>query len=393
MGSRLRSGYHCGYRRRQPWDLLGYTQHGTLEIIQVAAWTGVYGVSFLLALVATTVVEAIVRLATGRGLWMALRPAVPCFAVIAATWALGASILQRGLTASDMSAAPARPVSVVQTNVTPALHWTPGYTAKQVASHLSATATIPDAAEPALIVWPENAVPRYLETDPALASTLSRVARQRKADLLFGAPRDGETSVYNSVRLITAVGRNGGHYDKRRLVWLAERKPWTAPSTGADPDPKSFAAGTAPGVLQSFVRLGVSVCHEIIHPDLITDSVRHGAELLVNVANDSWITGPSQSPAYRQHLAMAAFRAVETRRYLVRAALTGMSAIVDPFGRIVDALPPDHRGVLTVPVRGIDVMTWYVRSHDAFAWLCVLTAVTLLVLATRSPAFGRPSAT
>ena len=367
----------------QPWDLLGYTQHGSLALIQVAAFTGVYGVSFLIALGAVAVAESTVRFTTKRRLLHVVRPlAIPTAVVIVVCW-MGNATLRAGIDGVGPVAGTLQNVSVVQTNLAPALHWTPGYTAAQVTSHLNATAAIPSSDRPALIVWPENAVPRYLEADPMLASTLSGMAQRERADLLFGAPRHDGEHVFNSVRLITSAGRNGGHYDKRRLVWLAERKPWASPTGLEDPNPTVFASGTDPGVLESFVRLGVSVCHEVIHPDLIADSVRHGAELLVNVANDSWITGPSQAPAYQQHLAMAVFRAVETRRYLVRAALTGMSAVVDPFGRILGALPPEQRGILTIPVRGIDSLTWYVRFHDAFAWVCVLVAMTALL------AFGR----
>ena len=122
---------------------------------------------------------------------------------------------------------------------------------------------------------------------------------------------------------MTATGRDGGHYDKRRLVLFAEEKPRgsaTSESPGASPE--EFSSGVASGVLQSFVRLGVSICHEITHPDLITESVSDGAELLVNIANDGWLDAGSEFVG-QQHLAMAIFRAVETRRYLVRAATTG----------------------------------------------------------------------
>src|SRR6185436_18227813 len=103
-------------------------------------------------------------------------------------------------------------------------------------------------------------------------------------------------------------------------------------------------AGTT--VLQGFVPFGVSICHEITYPELIAESVRDGAQLLVNIANDGWLDG-GHAFAGRQHLAMAVFRAVENRRYVVRAATTGNSAVIDPYGRVVDALPAGRAGVLT----------------------------------------------
>src|SRR5207244_12321562 len=132
----------------------------------------------------------------------------------------------------------------------------------------------------------------------------------------------------------------------------------------------------------SFVPLGVSICHEITQPDLIAQSVWNGAELLVNIANDGWLDA-GQGFAGRQHLAMAVFRAVETRRYLVRAATTGTSAVVDPYGRIVDSLPPGATGVLTTRVAGGSTVTPYVRLGDLFVLVCATIAAAALL--TRAP--------
>ncbi len=365
----------------QPWGLLGYTQHLQLALAQVATLTGVYGVSFLLALGSTALSETIHRLLVRDSLARALRVLVAPTAVIGVCWLAGLRALGTpDASIAESAAGETRQVAIVQTNVTPAAHWTPSYTGAQVGAHLRRTDDISPTAHPALIVWPENAVPRYLEGDPFLASRLAESARHHRADLLLGAPRYEDGRSYNSVRLITASGRNGGHYDKRRLVLFAEEKPFTS-SADAEPNqnPDEFATGSAPGVLQSFVRLGISVCHEILHPDLINDSVRNGAELLVNVANDSWLDGVSEGPGL-QHLAMATFRAIETRRYLVRAAITGASAVIDPFGRVVGALPPGQAGVLTASVTGLDALTWYVRVGDLFGFLCVLVALSGLVL-------------
>src|SRR5262249_46025543 len=160
---------------------------------------------------------------------------------------------------------------------------------------------------------------------------------------------------YNSARLVRSDGQTAGHYDKRRLVLFAEQSvvDWLPHRDAA----AAFSTGTSLGVLPSFARLGVSICHEILHPDLIIATVRGGAEVLANIANDGWVGGPSPAAA-EQHLAMAAFRAVETRRYLIRAALTGVSAVVDPFGHVVASLPAGTSGVLTGPVVPRDDLTW-----------------------------------
>ncbi len=351
----------------QPWGLIGYTQHGDAALVQVAAVTGVYGIAFVMVAFGTAAALA-VRLLSGR---QGVRPAAGMLAfpalLVAACWFGGFATLR---TAASDDAGRARAVMVVQTNLVPPLRWSASYTAAQIAAHVRATNTIEDAA-PALIVWPEYAVPSYVDSDPGLASVLRTTARRHHADLLFGTPRAEDGRSYNSVSMVRADGRPGGHYDKRRLVWFAERMPL---STRAD----GFSEGAGPGVLTGFARLGVSICHEILHPDLIVDSVRHGAQILVNVANDSWLERSSDAPGL-QHLAMASLRAVETHRYLIRAATTGSSAIIDPFGRIVTSLPTWRAGTLTGLVSPRDGETPYVRFGDAFGFACLLIAALVLI--------------
>src|SRR5262249_39617816 len=175
-------------------------------------------------------------------------------------------------------------VAIVQTNVSPARYWTRSYTQSQLSAHILATDSLSATEHPALIVWPENSVPRYLESEPMLAVELAGLAVRHRADLLFGGPRYEGGKVYNSARLITASGRNGGHYDKRRLLLFAEEKPLLSlAARGPSETPEEFSPGTDSGVLSSFVRLGVSICHEITYPDLIAREVSDGADLLVNI--------------------------------------------------------------------------------------------------------------
>jgi apolipoprotein N-acyltransferase len=264
---------------------------------------------------------------------------------------------------------------IVQTNVAPARDWTRAYTDRQMQAHLAATEQLPDTPGAGLIVWPENAIPRYLEEEPMIAAQLAALAARRGADLLFGSPRYEDGRTYNSVRLITGQGRYGGHYDKQRLVLFAEANPLAASAAaGPSENPHRFTAGSAPGVLESFVPVGVSICHEILFPELTARAVRAGAALLVNVSNDGWLDA-GRGVASRQHFAMAVVRAVETRRYLVRAATTGVSGVVDPYGHVLDALPAGAIGVLTVPVAGRSEITAYVRLGDLFALTCVLGVV------------------
>ncbi len=364
----------------QPWALLGYSQHGYLALIQISAVTGVYGVSFLLALGNAAIAEAIVRRGRPVRIRERLRPLGVAGVLVALAWVGGVLVLRQNLPAPGPS------VAVVQTNVSPAPHWTRAYTDRQVMEHTRATDELVRARDVALIVWPENAIPRYLELEPGLAAHLGALAQRHGSDLLFGAPRYADGKSYNSVRLITAAGRNGGHYDKQRLVFIAESNP-LRPASLNDPteNPDQFTAGDGPGVLPSFVPLGVSICHEVVFPELASRAVHAGATLLVSVSNDGWLD-PTTGVGARQHFAMAAFRAVETRRYLVRAATTGVSGVIDPFGRVVTSLDFGARGAFVTPVSGLSGMTPYVRLGDVFALVCVVAAAVAFLAPRVSPA-------
>ena len=343
----------------QPWGLLGYSQYLHPGLMQIAAVTGVYGVSFLLALASTALVEAAARRRAGCRLRSTIVAIALPAALIVGLWADGILFMWRGPTGGFAAHA----VAIVQSNVPPAFEWTRAYADHQLA-YVQATESLPNAPKPALIVWPENAVTKYLEGEPLLAAQLGALANRHGADLLFGAPRFEGGRTYNSVRLITSAGRDGGSYNKQHLV------------------PFAFSAGGTPGILKSFVPIGVSISHEIVYPELVATSVRAGAEMLVNVSNDGWLDGGS-GIASRQHFAMAIFRAVETRRYLVRAATTGISAIIDPYGRVVQALPPHAPGVITASVAGRSGFTPYVRYGDLFGVACSLWA--LRAVAARRP--------
>jgi apolipoprotein N-acyltransferase len=358
----------------QPWCLLGITQHANTGLIQVASVTGVYGVSFLLALGNTAIAEGLVALRRGRS-----RTAAPSLGVaglvIALFWGAGTCYVAAGAAGAGFGT---RPVALVQANVEPAYLWTRSYTDRQIGAHLRATEALPAGLEPALIVWPENAVPRYLDTEPMLADRLAALAAERRADLLLGTPRYHDGRIYNSVRLISATGRPEGHYDKQHLIPFAEERPWSRLRTRASREtPDEFSPGAEAGVLPSFVRLGLSICHEIVYPPLVHRAVLGGAELLVNVSNDGWVDG-RYTIAGRQHFAMAMFRAVEAHRWIVRAASTGISGIIDPYGRVRESLATGTAGVLAMPVDGRRDLTPYVRFGDAFAFGCALVVAVAL---------------
>jgi apolipoprotein N-acyltransferase len=365
---------------RQPWALLGYSQHANLALVQIASVTAVYGVSFVVALGNAAVADAIVTAWSLRNARRALAMlGVPALLIVL-VWISGVVIIERG----PEGGFNARDVAVVQTNVEPVPQWNRAYTERQVMAHIQETERLTAGGPaPALIVWPEYAVPRYLEAEPMLVRQLADVATRHHSDLLFGTPRTENGRLYNSVRLLSPNTGHGGHYDKQRLVLFAETNPLGAVS-GDD----EFVASHDPALVSSFLPLGVSICHEALFPELIAREVSAGAQLLVNVSNDGWLDA-GRGVASRQHFAMAIFRAVETRRFLVRAATTGVSGIVDPYGRVVNQIPPRVAGVVRASVAGRLETTPYTRVGDAFAFACVVG--TILILIERRAARRRSS--
>jgi apolipoprotein N-acyltransferase len=347
----------------QPWALLGYTQHGVTPLIQMASVTGVYGVSFVVALGNVALAEAFARRRAGVGLVASLRALAPAGAMAAALAVAGALAIHLDDFVADRPVGGAQRVLVVQSNVPPAFQWTRPYAESQFLALARLTNAAAREQRPALVVWPEHALPLYLEQEPVLAVELERIAQRAGADLVLGSPRFADGQTYNSVRLVRPGAGATAAYDKQRLVPFAEAPPPFATGVASaeqDESPRAFAAGTTPGVLRGGMLLGASICHEALYPEVVNGAVAEGAEVLVNVANDGWLDG-EWGVASRQHFAMTTFRAVETRRPLVRAATTGVSGVF---------------GASVVPRQGL---TPYVRFGDAFAAGCVLFAVLALV--------------
>jgi apolipoprotein N-acyltransferase len=128
--------------------------------------------------------------------------------------------------------------------------------------------------------------------------------------------------------------------------------------------------------LDSQRSVGTFVCYEAVVPDLVRQFARDGSQLLVNVTNDAWF---GESPAPFQHLAMARMRAIENHRYLLRAANNGISAIIDPVGRVVKAAPRNQRMILEGHFNLDTQRTIYSQYGDVFAWLCLIASATALI--------------
>lgn len=269
-------------------------------------------------------------------------------------------------------------VGLVQANPTPGEARIDGTT--EHARHLDASRALLDAGPLDLIVWPETAYPR------ALPRPLPVDGHSVRADLdvplLLGANsvviHANRRATTNSVFLVEAGGAIEQAYDKQRLIPLAEHVPFWAPATLVErglPEARRFVAGPARDVIRLGAhRMATPICFEIAHADAVRRAVVRGrATLIVTVADDAWF-GRSQEPG--MHLDLARLRAIEQRRWLVRATNTGYSAIVDPTGRVVARTPLFEPASLHARVVSLDALTPYARFGDAGP-----LSLTLLALA------------
>jgi apolipoprotein N-acyltransferase len=371
-----------------PWAFLGYSQYSVLPVIQIADLGAIYAVTALIVFVNAALVEMWIdgpRRHAGLAIATAMLVALDLGYGFVRLRAVGAE-----------KAIGRLPVGIAQGNIPQAEKWDPD---NQNATLLSYMKLSERAAEQGarVIVWPEAAVPFFLRNDPR-SYELMRFSNETGAWLLVGAPgwekRGGDTPLqYNQAWLIGPAGATRGPYDKIMLVPFGEYVPFAGMFgwvRAAVETVGEFGRGTAELVLDGPavvdgegpeprpVRLGPLICYEGIFPDLVRRFVAAGADVLVNISNDAWY-GRTSAPY--QHLAMAAVRAVENRVPLVRSTNTGISAVVDPTGRIHDRTPLFEEAAVVVNVDLVEGGSLYTRIGDAFVYACI--AGTLLLLYIR----------
>ena len=377
---------------RSPWASLGYTQIGSEGIRQLAALGGHYAVGALVAFANATAAEGI-RLLRKKPAPRRPRAFVALagmlLLVAGGSWAWG----ERRL-ASTENETPALTVALVQGAVAPELLWRRDSAPRVLRRHLALTAEALGGEElPDLVVWPETAV-STLADDPVLGPARLAPGGGR-VPVLLGAPRReeraGRLHYFNSAWLVRPAGAVE-HYDKRRLLAFSETRPLgalAALATPGDLDPGPYTAGEAPGLFTvRDVSLGVLICMEALYPELAREAVGAGARVLVNLSNDAWYRGRGGA---EQHFAPVVFRAIETGVPVVRAAATGITAVVSASGRVVARLPEGEPGVLLGPTPPAHpVAPPYLALGDAFARGCAAVwAVTALAAAARATASRR----
>lgn len=358
------------------WCLLGYSQHANLPVLQLARYAAVYGVSFLVAgvsaVIAYMALEPQARPRRRAGLAAAI--------VLAVVWAHGSWRLR-----TPIDEAARLRVGLVQASILQPDKWEPGKAWENIESHLELTWRA--AGQGArLVVWPESAVPFFFDRTPAVADRLRSAVRQNGIYLLFGNDdRDAgdderQFRIWVGAKLLDPSGQVALRYHKVRLVPFGEYVPLPSvleaagvgklvQRVGEFTPGDELAVGPVDGH-----PVAAFICYEAIFPDLVRGFVQRGADLLVNITNDGWY-GRTSAP--HQHMAMAVFRAVENGKYLVRAANTGITAVVDPRGRVLRKTALFDRTVLVADAGIVRGRTPYAHYGDVFAWACLGAAVAL----------------
>ncbi|WP_158047698.1 apolipoprotein N-acyltransferase [Skermanella pratensis] len=361
-----------------PWNLIGYSWVGFLPVLQSVAVIGTYGLGLLTVAVAATPAlfgdpaESRRRAAGSVAVGLLL---------VAAIGVAGWVRLSQG----DGSTVPGVVVRIVQPNIAQTLKWNPAERARNFERLLEMTAESPAGGGPAPthVVWPETAVPFFLERDAAARQAIGSVTPPG-GSVITGAPRvrtepDGTNRFWNSLHAVDGSGAVVASYDKFHLVPFGEYMPLRGvlPVASIAAGTTDFSAGTGPktldvGGLPPFSPL---VCYEVIFPAAVKDPERR-PEWLLNVTNDAWY-GISAGP--HQHFAIAQARAVEEGLPMVRAANTGISGVVDGYGRISAYLELGSRGVVdaTLP-KSLD-NTPYGRIGD---WILVVLLMSFGISTT-----------
>ncbi|HEX4154596.1 MAG TPA: apolipoprotein N-acyltransferase [Acidobacteriaceae bacterium] len=371
-----------------PWDLLGYTQVDNLLLTRMVPWTGVFGLSLLIA-----IVNMLWTLPAAK-----IRRQIAIPGVVVAALAAGAATWIEFHPPYVAPAATSASAILLQENLSVGAGLEKGTESKDamlnsfaaLSRHPSVTSTFTNMQKPQLIVWPESPA-SFLDSDPAYRDFMEQLAHATGtpivADDLSLGPRTeyGDYSLYNSASFFNADGSYGGRYDKVHLVPFGEYVPYKPLFffTGHLLDGLPFVPGTQRKVFHAGGhRYGVFICYESIFGDEIRRFVLNGAEVLVNVSDDGWY-GDTSAPW--EHLDMARMRTIENQRWLLRATNTGVTAAIDPDGRITQSMPRHTRGSLLVGFNYNSYETFYTRYGDWLAWICaVLTAILLGVGVSRS---------
>ncbi len=350
-----------------PWNPLGNTMVTLLPIAQLASVGGVYLLSWFLATLHACF--ALAAMTPGR---QRMATATAALGLVAATSLWGSARISEGhLTRTGTPIT----VALIQGNIPQTEKWDPSRATAIFDRYLRMTreATAKGAR---FVLWPESATPFFFNEDPISAAELRRLVSETRTPLLFGTDEvefGSPTRYYNSAFMLDSSGATAAVYRKMYLVPFGEYVPFGHLLTFVGPLVEAVSA-FSPGARVTMMPVdghmaSTAICYEVVYPHLIRDGVLQGSEVLTTVTNDAWY-GESSAPF--QHFELAAMRAIEQGRYLARAANTGISGIVDPYGRVLARTALFETTTVLGEVRFIQERTVYATIGDLPAQLAVL---------------------
>jgi len=362
-----------------PWVPLGNSQVTVLPVAQLASILGVYGISALVACINAAIAYAM--LATGRARMAAVASAA---VLLVATGAWGTMRIADG--SLTRGGTPIR-VGLIQGNIPQEEKWKAGEAQRIFTTYLAMTRdAVRRGAE--YVIWPESSTPFMFEEDPVGQAAVRELARELHVPILFGSDQveHGVTPrLYNAAFLITPDGTTAAVYRKIHLVPWGEFIPMKRWLYFVSPIVDTFT-DFSPGTSMVMLPIGshltsTAICYEVVYPSLVRQAVLAGSELLTTITNDAWY-GNSSAPY--QHFAMASMRAIEEGRYMARAANTGISGVVDPYGRVVGQSALFAQVALVDEVRLLTIRTIYSTLGDVVAYVAMAILAAGLITLRRN---------
>lgn len=354
------------------WGLIGNSQYKLVPIIQIAGLTGVWGVTFLLAVSNAALANLAIALKASRRIGLAWAQMGLVVVLAIGVFAFGTLSMRSFESEGRSIRAAVVQGNVDQTRGRDSVHRT------EICETYQAMTREAGREGADLVIWPEGVIPGSLNTDYWFQGRLSRLASETGAHILVGSKFHAGGDSYNASYLINPRNMNMERYDKVHLVPFGE----FVPARGHLPflhryrvTEMDVSRGSRFNVLNADTyKIGTAICFESIFPYISRELTLTGAEVLCVITNDAWFRGTA---AAEQHMAASVFRAVENDRYVLRSAATGVSCIIDPCGRILERIELFEEAYVLEDVCLRGDLTVFTRHGDWFVGASVALAAVL----------------
>lgn len=356
-----------------PWNLVATALIDETRLVILARVIGPYGVAFL-AMVPAAILGWF--LATPL-IFATKRAGLLVIAALLAGWMIAGSLV---LARIDVGQGTPFRAAMLQPDISQEMRWDAENT-MVLFDRMMAMTSEAAAGGAEVIIWPESTVPLTFLRYEFFRDAVRSASVTTGADIILGSVAEDDadpSKIWNAAYLVSE-GEVSGRYDKIRLVPFGEYVPLRKLLFFAEKLVRAvgtFQFGTNDSPLQGQHRYGPAICYEVVYPQIAATQVRHGADVLVTITNDGWFDGTA---APRQHLEQARLRAIETDRWLLRSATTGISALVDPAGRVVQELAAGQ-GIVSGTPTARQSITAYVRFGD---WLAIVLTIVVALAALR----------